>query len=101
LQLADPPRRDGGPEGHDVIEAIRLPSSSGWSAPSRYEPPPEEMIPGEEVLSSIEHLLRPSPVPVDEMIRLWARHRALQMALLELTRRLIGHGGDKVSLCNA
>ena len=85
----------------DVIEAIRLPTSSVRSAPTRYEHAPEEMIDGEDVLSSVESLLGPSAVPVDEIIRLsGATSGAVQMALLELdlAGRLDRHAGGKVSL---
>ena len=85
----------------DVIEAIRLPTSSVRSAPTRYEHAPEEMIDGEDVLSSVESLLGPSAVPVDEIIRLsGATSGAVQMALLELdlAGRLERHAGNKVSL---
>jgi DNA processing protein len=85
----------------DVIEAIRLPSSSVRSAPAPYDHAPEEMLDGEDVLSAIESLLGPSPVPVDEIIRLsGAPSGAVQMALLELdlAGRLDRHAGNKVSL---
>jgi DNA processing protein len=68
------------------------------SAPSRYEP--EEMN-GDEPLQGIEELVGPSPVPVDEIIRLsGAASGAVQMALLELdlAGRLDRHAGNKVSL---
>jgi DNA processing protein len=85
----------------DVIEAIRLPSSSVRSAPAPYDHAPEEMTDSEDVLSAIESLLGPSPVPVDEIIRLsGAPSGAVQMALLELdlAGRLDRHAGNKVSL---
>ena len=85
----------------DVIEAIRLPSSSVRSAPAPYDHAPEEMVDGEDVLAAIESLLGPSPVPVDEIIRLsGAPSGAVQMALLELdlAGRLDRHAGNKVSL---
>jgi DNA processing protein len=59
------------------------------------------MLDGEEVLASIESLLGPSPVPVDEIIRLsGAASGSVQMALLELdlAGRLDRHAGNKVSL---
>jgi DNA processing protein len=87
----------------DVIEAIRFPSSSVRSAPARYDPAPEEMLDDEDV-SSIESLLGPSPVPVDEIIRLsGAPSGAVQMAVLELdlAGRLDRHAGNKVSRSNA
>ena len=73
------------------------------SAPARYDPAPEEMLDDEDV-SSIESLLGPSPVPVDEIIRLsGAPSGAVQMALLklDLAGRLDRHAGNKVSRSNA
>jgi DNA processing protein len=55
-------------------------------------------------LGLIEELLGPSPVPVDEIIRLsGASSGAVQMALLELdlAGRLDRHAGGKVSLRSA
>ena len=83
----------------DVIEAIRLPSSSVRGVSTAYEPPEE--LNGEDVLGPVEELLGPSPVPVDEIIRLsGAPPGAVQMALLELdlAGRLDRHAGGKVSL---
>ncbi len=88
----------------DVIEAIRLPASSVRSAPARYDHSPEELVDGEDVLSSVERLLGPSPVPVDEIIRLsGAASGSVQMALLELdlAGRLDRHAGNRVSLRSA
>jgi DNA processing protein len=59
------------------------------------------MMDGEDVLASVEALLGPSPVPVDEIIRLsGAASGAVQMALLELdlAGRLDRHAGGKVSI---
>jgi DNA processing protein len=56
---------------------------------------------GEDALDIVEELLGPSPVPVDEIIRLsGAPSGAVQMALLEfdLAGRLDRHAGGKVSL---
>ena len=83
----------------DVIEAIRLPTSSVRAAPTPYEP--AEEINGDEALDTIETLLGPSAVPVDEIIRLsGASSGAVQMALLELdlAGRLERHAGGRVSL---
>ncbi len=83
----------------DVVEAIRVPASQVRSAPTAYEPP-EEMN-GDDALGTVEELLGPSPVPVDEIIRLsGAPSGAVQMALLELdlAGRLDRHAGNKVSL---
>jgi len=54
-----------------------------------------------EALDAVEALLGPSPVPVDELIRLsGASGGAVQMALLELdlAGRLDRHAGNRVSL---
>jgi len=83
----------------DVVEAIRLPTSHVRSAPSPYEP--AEQFNGHDALPTVEELLGPSPVPVDEIMRLsGAPSGAIQMALLELdlAGRLDRHAGNKVSL---
>jgi DNA processing protein len=83
----------------DVAEAIRLPASSVRATPVPYEPSHE--VNGEDALGTVEELLGPSPVPVDEIIRLsGASSGAVQMALLELdlAGRLDRHAGGKVSL---
>ena len=88
----------------DVVEAIRLPTSSVRSRPTKFDHAPEEMMDGEDVLAAVEALLGPSPVPVDEIIRLsGAASGAVQMALLELdlAGRLERHAGNKVSLSTA
>ena len=85
----------------DVVEAIRPFESQVPSTSTPYGHKPEEMVDGEDVLSSVEALLGPSPVPVDEIIRLsGAGSGAVQMALLELdlAGRLDRHAGNKVSL---
>jgi DNA processing protein len=84
----------------DVVEAVRPFESRVQSAPDSYEHALEEMN-GEDSLSLVEELLGPSPVPVDEIIRLsGASSGAVQMALLELdlAGRLERHAGGKVSL---
>jgi DNA processing protein len=83
----------------DVIEAIRPFDNCVRSAPAIYHAA-EEMN-GDDALGSIQELLGPSPVPVDEIIRLsGASSGAVQMALLELdlAGRLDRHAGGKVSL---
>jgi DNA processing protein len=85
----------------DVMEAIRPYESQVRSTPAPYEAKPEEWLDGEDVLALVEGLLGPSPVPVDEIIRLSeAPPGAVQMALLELDLggRLDRHAGGKVSL---
>ena len=82
----------------DVVEAIRLPISSVRHPPAAFEPAERN---GGDLLGSIEGLLGPSPVPVDEVIRLSAASSgAVQMALLELdlAGRLERHAGGRVSL---
>jgi DNA processing protein len=83
----------------DVVEAIRLPASSVRAASTPYEP--AEELNSQDALGLVEELLGPSPVPVDEIIRLsGAPSGAVQMALLELdlAGRLDRHAGNKVSL---
>ena len=82
----------------DVVEAIRPFQSRVRSAPSAYEP---QELNGDDALGLVEELLGPSPVPVDEIIRLsGASSGAVQMALLELdlAGRLDRHAGNRVSL---
>jgi DNA processing protein len=84
----------------DVVEAVRPFASQVRSPPARFEPAPEELN-GHDALGAVEELLGPSPVPVDEIIRLsGACSGAVQMALLELdlAGRLDRHAGGKVSL---
>jgi DNA processing protein len=84
----------------DVVEAIRPLENRVQSTPAHYEAAHEEMN-GDDALAAIEGLLGPSPVPVDEIIRLsGASSGAVQMALLELdlAGRLDRHAGGKVSL---
>ena len=88
----------------DVMEAIRPFEGRVESAAAPYEARPN--VGGvaqddESALGSVEELLGPSPVPVDEIIRLsGAPSGAVQMALLELdlAGRLDRHAGGKVSL---
>ena len=85
----------------DVVEALRPYQPRVRSSSTPYEPRPEEMLDGEDVLASVEALLGPSPAPVDEIIRLsGATSGSVQMALLELdlAGRLDRHAGNKVSL---
>lgn len=85
----------------DVMEAIS-PSRTRVASPSfDYEPQPAN---DEDATDSVEALLGPSPVPVDEVIRLsGASSGAVQMALLELdlAGRLERHAGNRVSLTAA
>ncbi|MFL6829841.1 MAG: DNA-processing protein DprA [Sphingomicrobium sp.] len=84
----------------DVVEAIRPFESRVRAAPEPYRAAAEDMN-GDDALGLVEELLGPSPVPVDEIIRLsGAPSGAVQMALLELdlAGRLDRHAGNKVSL---
>ena len=83
----------------DVVEAIAPMKTRVASPSSAYEPAPEQF--DGEAVAVVESLLGPSPVPVDEIIRLsGAPSGAVQMALLELdlAGRLDRHAGGKVSL---
>jgi DNA processing protein len=83
----------------DVVEAIRPFESRVQSASTVYKAAPE--MNGDDALGLVEELLGPSPVPVDEIIRLsGASTGSVQMALLELdlAGRLDRHAGGKVSL---
>jgi DNA processing protein len=86
---------------NDIIEELRPMEARVRSAPSSYRAEPEPVNGDENALRLIEELLGPSPVPVDEIIRLsGATSGAVQMALLELdlAGRLDRHAGGKVSL---
>ena len=86
----------------DVIEAIQPSAPRVHAARDPYEPGPPEPLDGEDsALGLVEELLGPSPVPVDEIIRLsGAPSGSVQMALLELdlAGRLDRHAGNRVSL---
>jgi DNA processing protein len=85
----------------DVIEAIQPYESRVRSPAAPFDSAGEEPFDGEDVLASVEALLGPSAVPVDEIIRLsGASSGAVQMALLELdlAGRLDRHAGNRVSL---
>src|SRR6185503_5616325 len=84
----------------DVVEAIRPFASQVRSPRAPFEPMLEQLN-GHDALATVEELLGPSPVPVDEIIRLsGAPSGAVQLALLELdlAGRLERHAGGKVSL---
>ena len=84
----------------DVIDAIRPLAGQLRSGSTPYRSA-EPAMDGEGALGLVEELLGPSPVPVDEIIRLsGASSGAVQMALLELdlAGRLDRHAGGKVSL---
>ena len=87
----------------DVVEAVQPAASRVHASPGRFEPP-SETLNGDGALGVVEELLGPSPVPVDEVIRLsGAPSGAVQMALLELdlAGRLDRHAGNRVSLREA
>jgi DNA processing protein len=83
----------------DVVEAIEPAKPRVASPKSEYEQPSPEL--DGEAFDIVQSLLGPSPVPVDEVIRLsGASSGAVQMALLELdlAGRLDRHAGNRVSL---
>jgi DNA processing protein len=86
----------------DVAEQLRPLESRVRSAPTAYRAAETELVNGDDnAVGLVEELLGPSPVPVDEIIRLsGASSGAVQMALLELdlAGRLDRHAGGKVSL---
>ena len=89
----------------DVAEQLRPLESQVRSAPTAYRAAETELVNGDDnAVGLVEELLGPSPVPVDEIIRLsGASSGAVQMALLELdlAGRLDRHAGGKVSLRGA
>jgi DNA processing protein len=89
----------------DVAEQLRPLESRVRSAPTAYRAAETELVNGDDnAVGLVEELLGPSPVPVDEIIRLsGASSGAVQMALLELdlAGRLDRHAGGKVSLRGA
>jgi len=86
----------------DVVEELRPMESRVKSATAHYDQAAKDAVSGaEDALGLVEELLGPSPVPVDEIIRLsGAPSGAVQMVLLELdlAGRLDRHAGGKVSL---
>ena len=86
----------------DVLEAVRPIQPTLASPRAPYEPQEPQWMDGDDgALGIVEELLGPSPVPVDEIIRLsGAPSGAVQMALLELdlAGRLDRHAGGKVSI---
>ena len=104
LQPADPRRRDAGPDrrrrdGSDA--AARRPRCASPRARLRAGRAAAGSTATLARSASVEELLGPSPVPVDEIVRLsGAPSGAVQMVLLELdlAGRLDRHAGGKVSL---
>jgi DNA processing protein len=83
----------------DVVDELRPTQARVASSTANYGPIAEE--PSDDVLGTVETLLGPSPVAVDDLLRLsGASSGAVQMALLELdlAGRLDRHAGGKVSL---
>ena len=88
----------------DVLEELRPVEARVRSEASAYRGETELVNGDEDAVGLVEELLGPSPVPVDEIIRLsGASSGAVQMALLELdlAGRLDRHAGGKVSLRTA
>jgi DNA processing protein len=83
----------------DVVEAVQ-PTRTRVASPILHFEPGTEQLDG-EAIDVVEGLLGPSPVPVDEIIRLpGGSSGAVQTALLELdlAGRLDRHAGNRVSL---
>jgi DNA processing protein len=87
----------------DVLESITH-LNGRVASPQRsfeHQPPAEPIDTEGDIKLVIEELLSPSPVPVDEIVRLsGAKPGAVQLTLLELdlAGRLDRHAGNKVSL---
>src|SRR5205823_12376689 len=94
-----------GQNAAEVVGEVRPLESRVASAPSDYEHRAAEPLNGsDDALGLVEELLGPSPVPVDEIIRLsGASSRAAQMALLDLdlAGRLDRHAGREVGVRSA
>ncbi len=86
----------------DVVETIRPLDSRVRSAGAPFEPAPSEGGEADaDARRVVEELLGPSPVPIDELVRLSALPSgAVQLVLLELdlAGRLDRHAGGRVSL---
>jgi len=86
----------------EVIEAISSFDGKVASPVRTFErTPPVETVTDSDIRLRVEELLGPSPVPVDEIVRLsGAEPGPVQMALLEmdLAGRIDRHAGNKVSL---
>lgn len=86
----------------DVLETIRPLDGRVRSEPAPFDAPPSDPAETDkDVRRQVEELLGPSPVPVDELVRLaGCPSGAVQLVLLEmdLAGRLDRHAGGKVSL---
>jgi DNA processing protein len=89
-------------DASDVMQQLRPLDAGVRSEAIPYAPAQAPAVNGDgDALARVEELLGPSPVPVDEVIRLsGATSGAVQMALLELdlAGRLERHAGGRVSL---
>jgi len=90
----------------DVLESLRPidPRVSCPAYPFDHEAPAMPLDPEPDVRVRVEELLGPSPVPVDEIVRLsGADTGSVQLVLLELdlAGRIDRHAGGKVSLVGA
>ena len=89
----------------DVVETLRPIGSRLRSTTIPFHPAPLEPDDGDDDLRRlVEELLGPSPVPIDEIVRLSGRPSGgVQLVLLELdlAGRLDRHAGGKVSLRTA
>jgi DNA processing protein len=86
----------------DVMETLRPIDSRVKSTGTTYEPAqPDTGEADDSARQTVEELLGPSPVPIDELVRLSGlRSGAVQLVLLELdlAGRLDRHAGGRVSL---
>ena len=86
----------------DVLETIRPLDGRVRSTNAPFEPAPADTVDADEgARRSVEELLGPSPVPIDEIVRLsGCPSGAVQLVLLELdlAGRLDRHAGGRVSL---
>jgi DNA processing protein len=86
---------------HDVLESIRGLNGKVASPSRRYDYLPTASDAEPDIRLRVEELLGPSPVPVDEIVRLsGAETGAVQLVLLELdlAGKLDRHAGGRVSL---
>jgi DNA processing protein len=87
----------------DVLEMVRPSAVARVASPAEpYHSVPSE--PGEDERRAVEQLLGPSPVPVDELVRLSGLPSgAVQLVLLELdlAGRIDRYAGGKVSMAPA
>jgi DNA processing protein len=85
----------------DVVETIRPLDARVRSEPAPFEAQAEPVEADADARRQVEELLGPSPVPIDELVRLSGLPSgAVQLVLLELdlAGRLDRHAGGRVSL---